>query len=59
VRVDHWFGPEGDPESDYTEITQAYREPLAEGRLLVTLDIAAESEWIEIDCGSISLTELA
>jgi hypothetical protein len=56
--VDHWLGPEGDPESDYIQITQAYREPLMEGRFLVTLAIAAESEWIEIDCRSISVTEL-
>ena len=58
VRVDRWLGPDGDPESDYTKITQAYREPLGDGRLLVTLDIGTESEWIEVECRSMSVTEL-
>jgi hypothetical protein len=57
-RVDQWLGSEGDPDSDYVEITEAYCEPLADGRLLVTFDIAAESKWIEVDCRSMSVTEL-
>jgi hypothetical protein len=43
---------------NYIEITEAYREPLPDGGILVSLDLWSESEWIEIDCLAARVTEI-
>jgi hypothetical protein len=43
---------------NYSEITEAYREPLADGRTLVSLELWSEAEWIEIDCLSATVAEV-
>ena len=43
---------------NYTEITEAYREPLVDGRTLVSLELWSEAEWIEIDCRSATVVEI-
>lgn len=42
---------------NYIEITEAYREPLPEGGIRVSLDLWNEAEWIEIDCRSAIVTD--
>lgn len=43
---------------NYTEIREAYGEPIADGGTLVSLDLWNEAEWIEVDCRSTTVMEI-